>query len=111
MSECYQERALLGNTNESSHTPFRWEHGAEFGTVSQVNPMVNDLISPIQSPRATSSIDETLAKYKEDLNKMSYETFGPRPRLEIRMYHKTYPEYNDTIAYPEGYKVPDFCQV
>jgi hypothetical protein len=36
--------------------------------------------------------------------------FGFNPKGHAKAYQKPYPEYFDTIPYPQGFRVPDFAK-
>jgi hypothetical protein len=59
---------------------------------------------------ASANMEEALAKMKDDLHKMFVESFGIEPKVRGRTYQKPYPSYFDAIAYPQGYKVPEFSK-
>jgi hypothetical protein len=66
--------------------------------------------APVANPPLVrpSTLEETLAKFREDLDQSFFEKYGFK--AASRVYHKPYPEYFDALPYPQGYKVPDFAK-
>jgi hypothetical protein len=60
------------------------------------------------TPVGSSTLEERLAKFREDLDQSFSEKYGVK--LVSRVYNKPYPEYFDALPYPQGYKVPDFAK-
>ena len=76
----------------------------------QFTPMVANPNPSMPVPQASSSTtDDALARFREEMAKTLRENFGvelPRNRI----YQKPYPEYFDAIPCPQGYKIPDFVK-
>jgi hypothetical protein len=66
--------------------------------------------APVANPPLVrpSTLEETLAKFRKDLDQSFFEKYGVK--AASRVYHKPYPEYFDALPYPQGYKVPDFAK-
>ena len=45
---------------------------------------------------------------KEDVIKIFRQTFGIEPKVKCRTYQRPYSENYDYVAYPQGFKIPEF---
>ena len=45
---------------------------------------------------------------KEEVIKIFRQTFGIEPKAKCRSYQRSYPENYDFVAYPQGFKIPEF---
>ena len=51
-----------------------------------------------------------LAEYKNDLANLLRESFGVDVRNKTRTYQKPYPTSFDSVAYPAGFRLPEFVK-
>ena len=51
-----------------------------------------------------------LAEYKNDLANLLRESFGVDVRSKTRTYQKSYPTSFDSVAYPVGFRLPEFVK-
>ena len=47
---------------------------------------------------------------KEEVIKIFRQTFGIEPKAKCRSYQRPYPENYDYVAYPQGFKIPEFVK-
>ena len=57
-----------------------------------------------------SHFDKLLSDYKNDLANLLRENFGVDVRNKTRTYQKTYPTSFDSVAYPAGFRLPEFIE-
>jgi len=48
---------------------------------------------------------------KEEVIKIFRQTFGIEPKAKCRFYQRPYPENYDYVAYPQGFKIPEFVKL
>jgi hypothetical protein len=78
---------------------------------SQILNTSNTPINSMPPPRALpTNLGEAMAGLREDIHRMFVESFGVEPKVRGRTYQKPYPSCFDAIAYPQGYKVPEFSK-
>ena len=51
-----------------------------------------------------------LTDYKNDLANLLRESFGVDVRSKTRTYQKPYPTSFDSVAYPVGFRLPEFVK-
>ena len=51
-----------------------------------------------------------LTDYKNDLANLLRESFGVDVRSKTRTYQKLYPTSFDSVAYPAGFRLPEFVK-
>ena len=51
-----------------------------------------------------------LAEYKNNLANLLRENFGVDVRNKTRTYQKSYPTSFDSVAYPAGFRLPEFIE-
>ena len=61
-------------------------------------------------PNSSSHFDKVLADYKNDLANLLRENLGVDVRSKTRTYQKLYPTSFDTVAYPAGFRLPEFIK-
>ena len=59
---------------------------------------------------SSSNFDKMLADYKNNLANFLRESFGVDVRSKTRTYQKSYPTSFDSVAYPAGFRLPDFVK-
>ena len=47
---------------------------------------------------------------KEEVIKIFRQTFGIEPKVKYWFYQRLYPENYDYVAYPQGFKIPEFVK-
>ena len=67
-------------------------------------------VSTSTQPNSSSNIDKMLTDYKNDLANMLRESFGVDVRSKTRTYQKPYPTSFDSVAYPAGFRLPEFVK-
>jgi len=67
-------------------------------------------VSTSVQPNSSSHFDEVLADYKNDLANLLRENFGVDVRSKTRAYQKSYPALFDSVAYPAGFRLPEFVK-
>jgi len=85
--------AATGQTGLSSHSISRQR---EVSTSSQ--------------PNSSSNFDKVLAEYKNDLSNLFRENCGVDVRSKTRAYQKPYTASFDWVAYPAGFRLPEFIK-
>ena len=58
----------------------------------------------------SSNFDKMFAVYKNDLANLLRENFGVDVRNKTRTYQKPYPTSFDSVAYPAGFRLPEFVK-
>ena len=61
-------------------------------------------------PNSSSHFDKVLANYKNDLANLLRENLGVDVRSKTRAYQNLYPTSFDTVAYPAGFRLPEFVK-
>ena len=61
-------------------------------------------------PNSSSHFDKALVDYKNDLANLLRESFGVDVRSKTRTYQKPYPTLFDSVAYPAGFRLPEFVK-
>jgi hypothetical protein len=60
--------------------------------------------------RAIAEPDTDPNNLTNQLATILYESFSIEPKGHGRIYQKPYPDYYDQLAYPRGYRVPEFAK-
>ena len=61
-------------------------------------------------PNSSSHFDKVLTDYKNDLANLLRENLGVDVRSKTRAYQNLYPTSFDTVAYPAGFRLPEFVK-
>jgi len=67
-------------------------------------------VSTSTQPNSSSHFDKVLTDYKNDLANLLRESFGVDVRSKTRTYQKPYPTLFDSVAYPAGFRLPEFIK-
>jgi len=67
-------------------------------------------VSTSTQPNSSSNFDKMLNDYKNDLANLLRESFGVDIRSKNRTYQKPYPTSFDSVAYPAGFRLPEFVK-
>ena len=67
-------------------------------------------MSTSTQPNSSNIFDKVLADYKNDLANLLRESFGVDVRSKTRTYQKPYPTSFDSVAYPAGFRLPEFAK-
>ena len=67
-------------------------------------------VSTSTQPNSSSNFDKMLTDYKNDLANLLRESFGVDVRSKTRTYQKPYPTSFDSVAYPAGFRLPEFVK-
>jgi len=61
-------------------------------------------------PNRPDADDFGSGSIKEEVIKIFWQTFGIKPKAKCRTYQRSYPENYDYVAYPQGFKIPEFVK-
>jgi len=67
-------------------------------------------VSTSTQPYSSSIFDKVIAEYKNDLANLLRENFGVDVRGKTHAYQKLYPTLFDSVAYPDGFRLPEFVK-
>jgi len=115
--EMFDRHAVLAKMAETGRTDFpvqsdRFLSAGQTGPTGPSDHIVLNQreVSTSTQPNSSSSFDKMLADYKNDLANLLRESFGVDVRSKTRTYQKSYPTSFDSVAYPAGFRLPEFVK-
>ena len=106
---------VINSANQHSRTNYNASPNANvpYGAASSLRHSTpSNFAQPTSTPvtNRPNADDVGSGSIKEEVIKIFRQTFGIEPKAKCRPYQRSYPENYDYVAYPQGFKIPEFVK-